>query len=108
MGTIKHESTGTINFRDEANQIVAYLTIGKVKKKPTDYVEGEIKKAGKLSGKLYGSYMGFIEWDSNRYWDAREVLPFMPKVIINFKFLYRLNHPNCYLITLSEKIESKC
>jgi hypothetical protein len=109
MGTIKHESAGTITFKDEANQILASMTIGKVKKKPTDYVDGDIKKAGKICGKIYGSYMGFIEWDGVRYWDAREILPFMPKVfIVTLNFCLRLNHLIYYLIILSEKIESRC
>jgi hypothetical protein len=44
MGTMKHESSGTILFRDEVNGLTGSLTIGKVKKRPTDYVEGNIKR----------------------------------------------------------------
>ena len=56
------------------------MTLGKVKKKPTDYVEGDIKQNGKIVSKMYGSYMGFLEWDGIRYWDARDILPFRIKV----------------------------
>jgi len=43
MGTMKHESTGQLIFRDEKNGLVGTMNFGKVKKKPTDYVDGEIK-----------------------------------------------------------------
>ena len=29
---------------------------------------------------MYGSYMGFLEFDGKRYWDSRYVLPFRMKV----------------------------
>ena len=43
MGTMKHESSGTVTFKDEKNGLVGTMVFGKVKKKPTDYIEGEIK-----------------------------------------------------------------
>lgn len=43
MGTMKHESTGTLNYKDEKSGLVGTINFGKVKKRPTDYVDGEIK-----------------------------------------------------------------
>jgi hypothetical protein len=71
MGTMKHESTGTLNFRDEKAGLIGTMNFGKVKKKPTDYVDGDIKQGTKVLAKLYGSYLGFLEWDNKRYWDCR-------------------------------------
>jgi hypothetical protein len=51
-----------------------------VKKKPSDYVDGEISVKGKVVSKMRGSYMGFLEFDGNRYWDARDVFPFRMRV----------------------------
>ena len=86
MGTMRHESTGKITFQDEKNSngqnklllldLIGTLNIGKVKKKPTDYIDGDITYKNKSVTKLYGSYMGFLEFDGVRYWDAREILPF--------------------------------
>lgn len=88
MGTMRHESSGTITFSDTQNQLEAVMTLGKVKKRPTDYVEAEIKQSGKIASKMYGSYMGFLEWDGVRYWDARDILPFRIKV--NFTITYQV------------------
>lgn len=52
------------------------MTLGKVKNKPTDYMEGEIKSGKTVISKLFGSYMGFLEFDNVRYWDARDIKPF--------------------------------
>jgi hypothetical protein len=60
--------------------ISATLSIGTVRKKPTDYIEGEIVCRNRIVSKMNGSYMGFLEFDGKRYWDARHVLPFRMKV----------------------------
>ncbi len=31
---------------------------------------------GKRVSKIYGSYMGYIEFDNKRYWDYEHMLPF--------------------------------
>ncbi len=58
------------------------MSIGSVKKKPTDYVEGEIIYKNKAVSKLTGSYMGFLEFDEKRYWDARDIYPFRMRVYL--------------------------
>lgn len=40
--------------------------------RPQDYFEGEIEQDGAIVSKIYGSYVGFLEFDGVRYWDARE------------------------------------
>lgn len=42
-----------------------------MKKKPSDYFEGNIIQNGKPVSKFYGSYCGFISFDGVRYWDGR-------------------------------------
>ena len=63
---MRHESLGVLNFIDTKNNIEASVVFGKVKKKPTDYVEGEIKLNGQVVSKIYGSYLGFLEFDGKR------------------------------------------
>lgn len=75
MGTMKHETLGEITFKDEQHGIECTVLIGQVKKKPSDYFQGEIKVNGQVKSKVYGSYLGFIEFDTVRYWDFRYVLP---------------------------------
>jgi len=48
-------------------------------------MSGEIKRNGKVVCKLYGSYLGFLECDGRRYWDARdtEFFPFIkPETVL--------------------------
>lgn len=45
---------------------------GKEKKKPSDFFSGHISMDGQQIFSVFGSYMGFIEFDGVRYWDYRE------------------------------------
>ena len=83
FGAMKVESKGNLVFNDEKNGISAELAFDNVKKKPSDYFQGEIKEKGKKVCKIYGSYMGFIEFDSIRYWDFRYITPFKPIIQTN-------------------------
>lgn len=56
------------------------MQLGKVKSKPTDYFEGEIKKGKTTLSKCFGSYMGFADFDGVRYWDARIIKPFAMQI----------------------------
>lgn len=73
-GTLVHCLTGTCDFTDEQNGITATYTIGI--KKGRDYFKGEIKKDGKVVSTLSGTYMGYIEWDGERWWDIRSMQNF--------------------------------
>lgn len=81
MGTMKVESKGLITFSDAANNITAELLIGGVKKKPSDYLAGTIKQNNVIVSLIYGTYMGFLEFDGQRYWDFKHVLPFEPVIL---------------------------
>lgn len=59
---------------DKLNKLQCLVTIGSVKGKVTDYVEGVIVEDNKrIVSKLSGTYLGYFEFDGIRYWDAREV-----------------------------------
>ncbi|KAL4483593.1 hypothetical protein ABPG72_016874 [Tetrahymena utriculariae] len=81
MGTMKHETLGQIDFIDPVNKIEATIITGKVKKKPSDYLQGDIKVNGKVVSSCFGSYLGFMEFDGKRYWDHRYVLPIKMNVV---------------------------
>jgi len=67
---------GKCEFNDEKNGIQAWYEINSPQKgrgKARDYFVGEIKKDGKVVSKLFGTYMGYIDFDRQRYWDIREM-----------------------------------
>lgn len=78
---MKVESKGCITFKDLANGIVAEVDIGSFKKKPTDYFSGTIKVNNAVVSSVYGTYMGFLEFDGIRYWDYRHIVPFEPIIV---------------------------
>ena len=82
FGTLAHQFRGTVTYMDEKNGIYAELKLGGVKKKPKDFFSGIIKmRAANNPDKwvevtqIYGTYLGFIEFDGVRYWDLRENNP---------------------------------
>ena len=77
MGTLKQESIGKMVFTDEKYGFSCEIKFGDVKKKPTDYFQGDIIHNGKAISKCYGTYLGYIEFDGNRYFDHRYVTPHM-------------------------------
>jgi hypothetical protein len=81
LGTMKHETLGEVLFEDPVNNISALIITGKVKKKPTDYISGDIKVNGKVVSSCLGSYLGFIEFDGKRYWDFRHILPLKMNIV---------------------------
>ncbi|CAD8213931.1 unnamed protein product [Paramecium octaurelia] len=81
LGTMKNESQGSLQFVDDANNLKCTVQLGKVKNKPTDYFEGEIKRGKTTLSKLFGSYMGFADFDGVRYWDARVIKPFAMQIL---------------------------
>ena len=65
--------------------IEATYTFGAAGRKyPRDYFTGEIKRDGEVVSKIFGSFMGYVDFDGVRYWDGRrmqnfEILPVDPK-----------------------------
>ena len=75
-GTVIHCLTGKCDFTDEQNGVTATYTIGGAKGYGRDYFAGEIKKDGKTVSKMFGTYMGYLEFDGQRYWDIRDCQSF--------------------------------
>jgi len=69
-------TAGNMKFEDEENKISLVVTIGKEKKKPSDYLSGDFMVNGKKVGRLFGTYMGWLEIDGVRYFDHRFTCPF--------------------------------
>ena len=79
LGTMRHESLGNMKVTDNDGNTCA-ITLGKVKRRPSDYLQGSIQSpAGKSLAKLEGTYLGYLEWNGVRYWDARFVRPYSIK-----------------------------
>ena len=75
FGTLVHNLCGVCTFTDEKNNIEASYNLGGAGRKyPKDYLVGEIKQNGKVVSKMFGSIMGFIEFDDVRWWDARRMV----------------------------------
>ena len=72
MGTMGHQLTGTLWFKDEQNDLYGEIRLGSFKKKTQDFFDGEIKKNGAKVCSIYGNYMGFMDFDKVRYWDSRD------------------------------------
>ena len=41
--------------------------------RPKDYFSGRIISKGVQVSQIYGTYLGYLEFDNKRYWDVREV-----------------------------------
>jgi hypothetical protein len=76
-GTLVHLPCGRVNFKDPKNGLTGWYEINSVKKKPKDYFRGEIIKEGEVVSKMYGNYMGYIDFDGVRYWDVRDQTNYM-------------------------------
>ena len=76
LGTMRHESLGTIQASDNEGNTCT-VTIGKIKGKPSDYLQGIIFDRDKRPiANLQGTYLGYLDFDGVRYWDARFLRPF--------------------------------
>ncbi|CAD8052380.1 unnamed protein product [Paramecium sonneborni] len=80
FGQLRQESINKITFQDKANGLQCIIDIGKVKKKTSDYFQADIKCKGQKVSTVFGTYIGFINFDNVRYWDYRYVVPFKIKM----------------------------
>lgn len=79
FGTMRHESLGTMQASDSEGH-TCLINIGKIRGKPSDYLEGQVKKQDSDTiCTLTGTYLGYLEFDRVRYWDVRESHPFSIK-----------------------------
>jgi len=46
MGTLGHQLTGKVEFRDPKNHLYGWYELGNIKKKTQDYFTGEIHQYG--------------------------------------------------------------
>ena len=77
FGSLNHQFTGKLEYFDDENKIYATYSIGT--QKVQDYLEGFIQKDGKKISEIYGTYCGYLEFDGERYWDARDTIKFEVK-----------------------------
>jgi hypothetical protein len=64
---------GDIVFEDLKNGITGYLNIGNIKGQPKDYFDGRIEQHGRVvCDNVYGNYMGYADYDGERYLDIRD------------------------------------
>lgn len=90
--TLRHETLGEIEINDEKNKCQCLIKLGSVKGELSDYVEGVIIEDKKrIVSKLKGTYLGYLEFDNVRYWDAREAhsFPLIVKKILPSDSEYR-------------------
>jgi hypothetical protein len=75
FGTLRHDCQGEYVFKDLNYGNVASLKFG-VKGRPTDYFEGSVVDAkGGLIHKIFGTWIGYMDFDKVRYWDVRHIKP---------------------------------
>ena len=72
FGSMIHQLTGRLIFKDEANKIEGFYAFGEYNFKKQDYVWGEIKQNGVKVVDITGNYCGWLDFDGMRYWDVRE------------------------------------
>ena len=63
--------TGKIEFHDKENKLYGYYDLGSVKKKTQDYLQGQITQNGQKICDIYGNYMGYMDFNGQRYYDSR-------------------------------------
>lgn len=74
IGTMNRQVTGSQDYKDEANHIIAHIETGA--KKVQDYIKGSISQYGQEIYTIKGNYNGYIEFNGERYWDIRETKAF--------------------------------
>ena len=63
---------GNIVFEDSKNGVTGYLDIGQVKGKSKDYFSGRVEQHGDIvCENMTGNYMGYADFDGERYLDIR-------------------------------------
>jgi len=72
MGTISLQSIGSFNVEDTENGYSATIKMGAYKLKSQDFFYGEIMKDGAKVCTIEGNYMGYVDFDGERYWDLRD------------------------------------
>ena len=72
IGNINQRLTGEITFTDEANGITAFYKYDGYLMRKNDFIYGEIHRNGEKVSEISGNYMGHLDIDDKRFWDARD------------------------------------
>jgi len=80
FGTTVHQTIADMEYTDEENKIYCKIEFGKLKKKLTDHIEGTITVNGEPVSQITGNYLGYLDFDGQRYFDYRFVQPFKTKL----------------------------
>lgn len=74
MGQCHHILFGDFEYKDEKNGVTGIMNVGNVKGRPKDYFDGYIEQKGKkVCKKIEGTYMGYADFDGERYFDVRHM-----------------------------------
>lgn len=78
IGTCHHILHGDFEFMDKKNGLRGIVNVGKVNRKPKDYMTGRIEKLNDVTGEwevvcseIKGTYMGYMDFDGERLFDIR-------------------------------------
>eukprot|EP00811_Abedinium_folium_P037136 NODE_977_length_2666_cov_6.755022.p1 GENE.NODE_977_length_2666_cov_6.755022~~NODE_977_length_2666_cov_6.755022.p1 ORF type:complete len:788 (+),score=254.68 NODE_977_length_2666_cov_6.755022:47-2365(+) len=73
--TLKIEAAGKVHFEDSDGNSCD-LVIGGVPRRHSDYFQGVLKGPNsERICKVFGTYLGYIDFDGERYWDIRHITP---------------------------------
>ena len=72
FGTLSWQVVGEWKLEDRENNIIASVVIGQEEGKTQDYFSGEIFKDEISVCEISGNYMGYVDFDGERYWDLRD------------------------------------
>ncbi len=78
IGTLVHQMTGKIEFVDHTTGVTAFYEIGKANKKVQDYFAGEVAFKGHKICDINGSYLGYVDFGKERWFDVREAVCYEP------------------------------
>lgn len=78
IGTLREATIGTFSIKDINHGFSFKTKIGHdLEKRPKDYFIGHIdNKNGKAVCGVFGTYLGYVNFEGVRYWDGRKTKPF--------------------------------
>lgn len=109
-GCFRHESIEEMTFIDEINGYKSVLSLGNISGKFSDFFKGTIEKDGEIFSEFSGSYLSYIQFDGQRYWDIRRninIEAFPVKDQIKSSSIYREDSQLLYQKKNDEAQEAK-
>jgi hypothetical protein len=75
-GEVRHETIGSMTFKDEKNGLTCHFEFHAFDDVPNDVCSGELRDANdRVVSRLLGSWLGFVDWDGQCYWDINKHTP---------------------------------